>query len=30
LLAIAGEFDLKVYQYPSGTDILKLAPESGT
>ncbi len=30
LLAIAGEFDLKVYQYPSGTDILKLAPETGT
>ena len=25
LLAIAGDFDLKVYQYPSGTDILKLA-----
>ncbi len=29
LLAIAGEFDLKVYQYPSGTDILKLAPGAG-
>jgi len=29
LLAIAGEFDLKVYQYPSGTDILKLAPNTG-
>ena len=29
LLAIAGEFDLKVYQYPSGTDILKLAPDTG-
>jgi miniconductance mechanosensitive channel len=25
LLAIAGEFDLKVYQYPSGTDILRLS-----
>jgi miniconductance mechanosensitive channel len=24
LLAIAAEFDLKVYQYPSGTDLLKL------
>jgi miniconductance mechanosensitive channel len=22
LLAIAGEFDLRVYQYPSGTDLL--------
>jgi miniconductance mechanosensitive channel len=27
LLAIAGEFDLKVYQYPSGADILKLTAE---
>ncbi len=27
LLAIAGEFDLKVYQYPSGTDLVKLATE---
>jgi miniconductance mechanosensitive channel len=29
LLAIAGEFGLKVYQYPSGSDFLKLAPETG-
>jgi miniconductance mechanosensitive channel len=26
LLSIAGEFDLRVYQYPSGTDLLQLAP----
>jgi miniconductance mechanosensitive channel len=25
LLAIAGEFDLRVYQYPSGADLLKRA-----
>jgi miniconductance mechanosensitive channel len=25
LLAIAGEFDLKIYQYPAGTDIQKLS-----
>jgi miniconductance mechanosensitive channel len=28
LLAIAGEFDLKIYQYPSGTDILELSAQS--
>ena len=28
LLAIAPEFDLRVYQYPSGTDILRLVPET--
>jgi miniconductance mechanosensitive channel len=26
LLAISGEFDLKVYQYPSGTDLRGMAP----
>jgi miniconductance mechanosensitive channel len=29
LLAIAGEFDLKVYQYPSGSDIMRMAHETG-
>lgn len=29
LLAVAGEFDLRVYQYPSGSDLLKLLPEAG-
>jgi miniconductance mechanosensitive channel len=28
LLAIAGEFDLKVYQFPAGTDILALAGQN--
>jgi miniconductance mechanosensitive channel len=28
LLAIAGEFDLKVYQYPSGTDLLLMLQQS--
>lgn len=27
LLAIAGEFDLKIYQYPTGTDIQKLSSQ---
>lgn len=27
LLAIASEFDLKIYQYPSGTDFLKLSAQ---
>jgi miniconductance mechanosensitive channel len=26
LLAVAGEFDLKMYQYPTGSDIKKLSP----
>ena len=30
LLAIVPEFGLKVYQYPSGSDVLKLVPENGS
>ena len=30
ILSIVGEFDLKVYQYPSGADILSLARDPGT
>ncbi len=28
LLAIAGEFDLKIYQYPSGSDLMELWPDA--
>jgi len=30
LLAIAGEFDLKIYQYPSGSDLMELWPQEQT
>jgi miniconductance mechanosensitive channel len=30
LLAIAGEFDLKIYQYPTGNDIQKMSASIGT
>jgi miniconductance mechanosensitive channel len=30
LLAVANEFDLKIYQYPTGADIQKLSPQIGT